>query len=176
MDRFYFVIQTKMEKEDYKKFLYLATFFRNKLTLPMILLLAFLGSAAIQLTEDAFSLVPFLVVTILMFVVAVAAVCFQVERKNQQRVTTDKTGAFGSISTLRFGEEVIEMENEAMHSSGELRYDQIYQLLETHDYFIFYLTANQASLVRKKDVTEVAAFRTFLQEKFAGKYKKMGKV
>ena len=63
-----------------------------------------------------------------------------------------------------------------MHSSGELRYDQIYQLLETHDYFIFYLTANQASLVRKKDVTDVAAFRTFLQEKFAGTYKKMGKV
>lgn len=176
MEHFYFVVQTTMEKEDYKKFLYIATFGRNKLVLPMIFGLSLLGGAAIQFGEETFQLLNFLLTTLLLFVAAVGTICFKVERKNKQRIATDKTGTFGSICTLRFGEDAIKMENEAMHSTGEIQYQQIYQLLETRDYFIFYLAMHQASLVRKKDVEDVAALQHFLRERFVGKYKTIGSV
>ena len=55
----------------------------------------------------------------------------------------------------------------------ELKYEQFYALMESRDYFIFYLTANQASLIRKKDVDDLDAFREFIVQKFKGRYKKI---
>ena len=47
--------------------------------------------------------------------------------------------------------------------------------MESKDYFIFYITVNQASLVRKKDMKDevVMEFRTFLKGVFGGKYRKL---
>ena len=63
------------------------------------------------------------------------------------------------------------MENEAFKSTGELRYDQFFAVMESKDYFIFYLTINQASLIRKKDIDDPDAFREFIVGKFESKYK-----
>ncbi|WMI82658.1 YcxB family protein [Anaerotignum sp. MB30-C6] len=63
------------------------------------------------------------------------------------------------------------MSNEALKSKGELSYNQFFSVLESKDYFIFYLTANQASLIRKKDVPQVDEFRKFIKEKFQKKFK-----
>ena len=63
------------------------------------------------------------------------------------------------------------MENKELKSTGELKYSQFYALMETKDYFIFYLTMNQASLIRKKDVDDLNTFKEFLVEKFGNKYK-----
>ena len=62
-------------------------------------------------------------------------------------------------------------ENKELKSTGELKYSQFYALLESKDYFIFYLTVNQASLIRKKDVENLSVFREFLVEKFGEKLK-----
>lgn len=62
---------------------------------------------------------------------------FKVERKNAQRVKTDKTGTFDSTNILKFYDERIVFENEALNSKGELKYDQFYSLVESKDYFIF---------------------------------------
>ena len=77
---------------------------------------------------------------------------FKVEKKNTRRIKTDKTGTFDSINTLKFYEDRIVMENQELKSKGELKYNQFFTLMESKDYFIFYFTANQASLVRKKDI------------------------
>ena len=95
----------------------------------------------------------------------------KVETKNAQRIKTDKTGAFDSINTLKFFDDRIVMENKALKSSGELKYSQFYALMESKDYFIFYITKNQASLIRKKDVDDLSVFREFIIEKFGNKYK-----
>ncbi|NMA01341.1 MAG: YcxB family protein, partial [Clostridia bacterium] len=96
---------------------------------------------------------------------------FKVERRNAQRIKTDKTGAFDSINTLKFYEDRIVFENKELKSTGELKYSQFYALLESKDYFIFYLTVNQASLVRKKDLDDISAFKEFLVKKFGEKFK-----
>ena len=166
------IINTTMTKEDYRKFLYIATFRRNKAILPLIGLVSMVGGIIISL-DGSFDYSKFIISWIFLFSFSVGVVLFKVERKNAQRVKTDKTGAFDSINTLNFYDDRIVMENKELKSTGELKYDQFFYLMESKDYFIFYLTVNQASLVRKKDIDDLHAFKEFIVEKFRGKYKKI---
>lgn len=165
------IINTTMSKEDYRKFLYIATFKRNKFIIPMVALIALLGSIVISLDNGHFNLAKLIISWILLFALAIIVVIFKVERRNAQRVKTDKTGTFDSINTLKFYDDRLVMENEAFKSTGELRYDQFFAVMESKDYFIFYLTINQASLIRKKDIDDPDAFRKFIVGKFENKYK-----
>jgi len=144
------IINTVMSKEDYRRFLYIATFRRNKFIIPMIGLIALLGSMIISLEDGYLDLIKLIISWVLLFILAIIVILFKVERKNAQRIKTDKTGAFDSVNTLKFYDDRIVMENKSLKSTGELKYDQFFALMESKDYFIFYLTANQASLVRKK--------------------------
>jgi len=165
------IINTTMSKEDYRKFLYIATFRRNKVLIPLLGLISLAGSIIVTSDSGNFNFIKLVISWILLFALAIVVVLFKVERKNAQRIKTDKTGAFDSINTLKFFDDRIVMENKALKSTGELKYSQFYALMESKDYFIFYLTANQASLVRKKDVDDLDAFREFIAEKFKGRYR-----
>ena len=94
------IINTTMSKEDYRKFLYIATFKRNKFIIPMVALIALLGSIVISLDNGHFNLAKLIISWILLFALAIIVVIFKVERRNAQRVKTDKTGTFDSINTL----------------------------------------------------------------------------
>lgn len=165
------VINTIMTKEDYRKFLYIATFRRNKFIIPFIGLISLMGSIIVSL--DSYSFIKLVVSWIFLFALAIGIVLFKVERKNAQRIKTDKTGTFDSINTLKFYDDRIVMKNEALKSKGELKYSQFYALMESKDYFIFYLTANQASLIRKRDIDDLNTFREFIINKFENKYKRI---
>ena len=167
------MIHTTMAKEDYRKFLYIATFRRNKLTLPMVGLIALLGGLIVAFEDGYLNFTALIISWVGFFALAVAAVVFKVERRNAQRIKTDKTGTFDSVNTLKFYDDKLVMENQQLKSTGELKYSQFYGLLESKDYFIFYLTVNQASLVRKKDVENPDGFRAFLIEKFGDRYKQI---
>lgn len=168
-----FLIKTMMEKEDYKKFLYIATFRRNTYTIPLVGLITLVGSLIINWNGGYFNFITFFMTWIFMFVLAIGVVCFKMERKNKQRITTDNTGTFGSVNVLKFYDDKVIMENESLKSVGKLRYDQFYQLMESKEYFIFYLTINQASLIRKKDVENVSEFKDFIIGKFDNKFKEL---
>jgi hypothetical protein len=165
------IINTTMSKEDYRKFLYIATFRRNKVLIPLLGLISLAGSIIVTSDSGNFNFIKLVISWILLFALAIVVVLFKVEKKNAQRIKTDKTGAFDSINTLKFFEDRIVMVNKALKSRGELKYNQFFALMENKDYFIFYLTANQASLVRKKDVDDLDAFREFIAEKFKGRYR-----
>lgn len=167
------VINTIMTKDDYRKFLYIATFRRNKFIIPFIGLISLMGSIIVSLDSDNLNFIKLVVSWIFLFALAIGIVLFKVERKNAQRIKTDKTGTFDSINTLKFYEDRIVMKNEALKSKGELKYGQFYALMESKDYFIFYLTANQASLIRKRDIDDLSAFREFIINKFENKYKRL---
>ena len=171
MEEVRFSIESIMEKEDYRRFLYTATFFRNKFIIPLIGLISLVGAIIISWDSGEIQWWSVIISWVIFFILTIAAVCFMVERKNKQRITTDKTGTFGSVSLLKFYDEKVEMSNEALKSRGELNYNQFYAVLESKDYFIFYLTVNQASLIRKKDVPQVEEFRKFIIEKFPKKFK-----
>lgn len=168
-----FIINTTMTKEDYRKFLYIATFCKNKLIMPILLLISLLGSVVVSYGNGDFSWSRLITSWIFLFVLAIIVVIFKVERKNKQRVKTDKTGTFDSINTLKFYDDKIIMENKSLKSTGELKYKQFFTVMESKDYFIFYLTANQASLIRKKDLDNLQEFKEFIASKFAGNYKQI---
>ncbi|NLZ54640.1 MAG: hypothetical protein GX892_16170, partial [Thermoanaerobacteraceae bacterium] len=130
------IINTTMSKEDYRKFLYIATFRRNKVIIPLVGLISLLGSIIITLDNGDFNFIKLIVSWILLFALAIAVVLFKVEKKNAQRIKTDKTGAFDSTNTLKFYDDRIVFENKALKSTGELKYSQFYALMESKDYFI----------------------------------------
>lgn len=165
MEQAKFIIQSTIEKQDYRKFLYYATFLRNKTILPMISLLALAGSAFLAFSKDPFSPMELVVGWIFLFVLAIGVVIYRVERQNKSRISTDKTGTFGTWKRYKFYEDKIIIENDALKGSVEFSYDKIHQLLDTKEYFIFYITANEATLIRKADLKsaeEVAALKEFL--------------
>lgn len=162
-----------MTKEDYKKFLYIATFRRNKFVIPFLILISLIGSLIISFGEGSFSLAKLTISWALLFILSIVVIIFQVERKNARRVKTDKTGSFDSVNTLKFYDDKIVMENNELKSTGELQYDKFFALMESKDYFIFYWTANQASLIRKKDIDNLNEFKKFIIKIFQGKYKQI---
>lgn len=165
-----FTVETTMEKNDYRKFLYTATFLKTWYLLPMLLGMTLLGALLLAWVKESFAVPAILPLWVELSVVAVGAVCFQVEHKNKRRQKTDRSGTFGSKTILRFYEDKLEMETVSPASKGELAYEQFYQLLESRTFFIFYINATQASLLRKVDVSDVKELRTFLKAKFENRY------
>lgn len=47
-----FTVKTIMKKEDYHKFLYIATFFRSRIIIPFILLISSLMAAFLAYSEN----------------------------------------------------------------------------------------------------------------------------
>ncbi len=167
------IINTSMSEEDYRRFLYIATFKKNKFTLPFLILISLIGSMLITTIDGYFNMGRFIIGWILLFVIVVIVVVFKIERRKAQRIKTDKIGTFDSINTLKFYDDRVVMENESLKATGELKYDQFFNVVECKDYFIFYLTANQASLIRKKDIDNLKEFRELIVEKFNNRYKQI---
>ena len=173
MDQPKIIINTTMSKEDYRRFLYIAAFRRNKAVIPFLMLISLAGGIIISLDNGGLDFTKLIISWILLFILAIAVILFKVEIRNMQRIKTDKTGTFDSVNTLEFYDDRMVAENKELKSTGELKYSQFYALMESKDYFIFYLTLNQASLVRKKDIDDLDTFKEFIVEKFGDRYKKI---
>ncbi|WP_367565977.1 YcxB family protein [Lacrimispora sp.] len=171
MEEIKYIIRTTMEKEDYRKFLYLATFCRNKMVIPLIASIAFAGSLLINWNLHLLNWVAITLSWVFLFALAIITVCFMVERKNKPGVTSEHTRTFDSLNILKFYEEKVVMENDLLKSTGELKYTQFFSVIESKNYFIFYLTVNQAFPIRKKDVDSPDAFKQFVMKVFNDKYK-----
>ena len=167
------IINTTMSKEDYRKFLYIATFRRSKIIIPLLVLISLIGSIIVSFDGGNLNFIKLIISWIFLFALAITVILLKIEKRNAQRIKTDKTGAFDSINTLKFYNDRVAMENKALKSTWELKYSQFYALMESKDYFIFYLTANQASLIRKKDIDDLSAFKEFIIGKFENKYKRI---
>lgn len=170
-----FTVKTIMEKEDYHKFLYIATFFRRKIIIPFILLISALMAAFLAYSENQFSTAEFIISWIVLAVVAILTIIFKVERKNKQRIKTDKTGVFDSQEKLDFYEDFLIIKSTVFEGESKIKYSQFYQVLESKDYFITYFNMNQASLIRKKDMDKetIEKLRALYQNTMGKKYKRI---
>lgn len=175
MDNKLFTVKTRMTKEDYHKFLYTATFRRSKVIIPFIIILAALMAALLAFGEGQFNIIRFFTLWILFASVSFVTVIFRVERRNKQRIKTDNTGVFNSQDTLDFYEDFLIVKNTAIEGQSKIKYDQLYRILESKDYFINYFNMSQASLIRKKDMDEetIEKLRNLYQEEMGNKYRKI---
>ncbi|WP_099190883.1 YcxB family protein [Tepidibacter mesophilus] len=167
-----FTVKTSMEKEDYHKFLYIATFLRSKIIIPFILFLSALMAIFLAYSEHQFNIIKFFIFWMVLTIVAVFVIIFKVERKNKQRIKTDKTGVFNSQETLDFYEDFLIIKSTVFEGESKIKYSQFYQVLESKDYFISYFNMNQASLIRKKDMDKEKSdkLRSVYQKNMGNKY------
>ena len=170
-----FTVKTSMKKEDYHKFLYIATFLRSKIIIPFILLISALMAAFLAYSENQFSTTEFIISWIVLIIVAILTIIFKVERKNNQRIKTDKTGVFNSQEILDFYEDFLIIKSTVFEGESKIKYSQFYQVLESKNYFITYFNMNQASIIRKKDMDNETIERLrFLYQNIMGKkYKRI---
>lgn len=170
-----FTVKTIMGKEDYRKFLYIATFLRSKIIIPFILFLSALMAIFLAYSENGFNITEFFIFWIVLTILAIFTVIFKVERKNRQRVKTDKTGVFDSQEILDFYEDFLIVKSSVFEGEFKIKYSQIYQVLESKEYFISYFNMNQASLIRKKDMDNEKSdkLRSIYKKNMGNKYSRI---
>jgi len=170
-----FTVETTMEKKDYRRFLYTATFCRRKAVIPFILLISAAAAALLAYEHSYFDVIKFIIYWLFLAAAAVLAIIFQVERRNKQRINTDKTGAFGAKETIDFFEDFLTIKSTAFAGETSIQYSQFYQVLESKDYFITYFNMNQAALIRKEDLDSETTdkLRALLQRKMGRNYKRI---
>ena len=81
-----FTVETTMNKKDYHKFLYIATFLRSKIIIPFLMTLSGIMSFLLTYKETPFNITKFILFWILLLAIAISVVIFKVERKNNQRI------------------------------------------------------------------------------------------
>lgn len=168
------LIRTIFTKDAYRKFLYAATFKKSKLIWLYILLISMIAALIVGYNGIVINIQKTVISGLLFFLLVLVVLIVKVEVKYSQRIKSDNTGSFNSVTTLKFYENKLFEENESLKSSGEIKYSQFYSLVECKDLFIFYLTATQASLIKKSDITSnYGEFRAFIIDKFKGRYKKI---
>ncbi len=172
MENIRFEVRTVMEKSDYRKLLCIATFFRNKAILPMIIFISFAGSFIIN-CFNGFNAARTLIMGVFLSILSVIVITVKVERINNRYIRTGKTGAPGSEYIYRFYDKRLEIVNETIKSNFNIDYDKVYGVRENRDYLIFYLSVKQAALIRKKDISDNGDLISFLKDVFDKRYSKI---
>ena len=74
---------------------------------------------------------------------------------------------------MSFSETEFLLENPARDASRTLSYEEFHLLMETKDYFIFFLTKHQVTLLCKRDLKEEErdSFSAFIRRKFGTRYR-----
>ena len=170
-----FEITTRMDKEDYRKSSYLSIFKKKYLTIGLIILLAGAGAAFAVFVYGDMDSIRFLITWLGLVIIAFGAISLRVEYKNMKMLSMAKAGLASLTQVIRFYENYLIAESENVKGSNKIKYDRLYQILESKDYYIIYANANSASLIRKKDIEEDVRdeFYRFLKAKLGNRYKKI---
>jgi hypothetical protein len=168
-----FDIVTKMEKDDYRKFQYLIAFSKKEQTIIMIVLLAAAGAGLDALMAAGFSLPRFLLIWLIFIATAFAAIFLRTEYKAFQRTNELRAGFKGNKQRITFYESYLVAAEDNVSGANKIKYEKLFQALETKDYYIIYASAGSASMIRKIDIDEEERddFHKFLRTKMGSRYK-----
>lgn len=171
-----FKIETKMEPYDYRKFLYISMFKKNKFTLMMVIGISLVfATMASYNSSGGFVFSSIALHFLLVFGITIGVLLLKVERVKNKRIKTDKTGFFEATTILEFYKDKLKISAPYIEASNKMEYDKFYKVLESRDYFMFYVNSNMAHILRKVDCKDIDMneFRNFLKEKFEGNFKKI---
>lgn len=171
-----FKVETKLEATDYRKFLYISMFKKNKLAIPIVLGISLIfGVMSSHNYEGRFVASSILLHFILVFGITMGVLLLKVERIKNKRIKTDKTGFFDAVTVLEFYKDRLKISAPYIEASNKMEYSKFYQVLESRNYFMFYINSSMAHILRKEDLKgiDMNTFRNFLQEKFEGNFKRI---
>lgn len=165
-------ITTTMEKEDFKKLSYLTIFKNKNKTIALIILMAAVGGILASMIEGSFSPLKFLLVSLILIPTELAAILLSVEYKAFKRMSLVRVGLAVMRQDLTFYENYLVAEDSLSKGPKKVKYDSLYQVQETKDYYVVHTSASNASLIRKKDIPyeDRPGFHKFLQAKLGTRY------
>lgn len=168
-----FDIVTRMEKDDYRKFQYMIAFSKKEQTIALIVLLAAAGGGLDAMMAGSFSLQRFLVIWLILIATAFAAIFLRTEYKAFTRSNEVKLGIKGGKQRLTFYESYLIAAQDNVPGSNKIKYERLFLVKETKDYYIIYANANAASMLRKIDIDEEERddFRKFLKAKMGSRFR-----
>ena len=117
-----FQVDTHMERKDYRKFLYIATFFQNPFVIPAILVMCGVGAVLASQQMGRSDLFYILALWGAISALVFTAVCFNVEGKNRRRVAAaQQAGALDRRLVMSFSEQEFFLENPAHQNPRVVR-------------------------------------------------------
>lgn len=172
-----FEITTQMDKDDYRKFSYLTIFKRRYYTIFLIVLLAAVGAlfAIFSIGQGSFDLIKFLLIWLGLIITEFAAIFLRVEYQSMKKMSMASVGLINRKQNLFFYENYLTAGNEKGKESHKIKYDKLFQILESKDYYLIYSNSSSASLIRKIDIhrSYQVDFQKFLQAKLGNRYQQI---
>lgn len=167
-----FLIQSMVEKEDLKNYLYFDIFKRKKMIVPIIFFSSMAGSFFITYTEWGFSIIDFIIFGLLFFVIGIGLVFLRMEMQAKKRIQRDTLKNYSTMKEFRFYESKLSIENTATKEKTEREYSSFHAVVERKKYFYLYYTPYEVSIIRKKDLDNEEELRGFLKQTFGMKYQR----
>jgi len=163
-------ITTSMDKDDYRKFSYLTIFRKKSQTALLIVAMAIGGGILFTMMEGSLSLLRFLIITLILIPTELAAIFLRVEYKAYKKMSIIRAGLESARQHIIFYENYLTAVDSK--NQNKVKYDKLYQVLETKDYYFIYSSAGSASMVRKIDIHEDDrdGFRQFIKAKMGTRY------
>lgn len=164
-----YTIKSKLEKKDHIKFMYVSTFFKKPITFLFFVAAAVAGGigfgrgARLQETWQFF-LLGFGIFALLIFFIFV-----RVRAKSVKKIIKDKTGNYELENTFKFFPKGMILEGKKMKTASLVKYEKLYRVIETRDYFMIYFNEFQGSLFKKSQVENCNEFQDFLRSKFTSR-------
>ena len=143
-------ITTKMEKEDYRNFLFLTTFQTTDSIVSLLLIGTILGAIASFTTGFSLSSLFF---SCLFFILVLFVVMYSKLEKNVKTMyPLDQPAAIKTAQTITFYDTYLTSTNRTNTDITETIYNDIYKIKENDSYIILMLTKELASVICKKDL------------------------
>lgn len=84
-DKKLFTIKTSINKKDYSRFLYIATFLRKKFTIPAIIVITTLMAGFVSYNNRIFELKSFLIYWLILLIITLFAIVVKIEFQIRER-------------------------------------------------------------------------------------------
>lgn len=168
-------ISKKVDKGEYRKFLYLSMFHRNRWILSYVLLLSLVGGYFISRKPEGFSLPLFLFTSIFLFFIVLLVMVLRYERRNIKHSGLKKGEFYNIVHNIALYEDKISISVEDRKEKRSFRYRDVLLALEGRTVTVIFFGNTFATYVSRKDVneSEYREIQQFLKRKLKEKYRKV---
>lgn len=171
-----FEITTRMEKEDYKKYLYFTTFRKSSQTVVSLLILTAIGTLFFCFLLKQATPARIAIVFLLVGLLILSFLFLKMDRQVRKLFPTSSNSPFQKQQTIRLYETYLTASNRMSDGETITYYENFHEIYETAEYLILHFDKTLASPVRKKDIPteQREEILSFLKRKLKERYTILG--
>ncbi len=147
-----FQITTKMEKDDYKKYLYFITFRKSYQTMFSLIVLSLIGTFIFSFLLNQTNPIKIISIFLIVAFISLSFLFLKLERQVTKLFPTDTKSSFKKEQTIHLYGTYLTASNRMSDGETKTDYLSFHEIYETAEYLILYFDKTLASPVRKKDI------------------------